>query len=419
MHPGVDSGAASVPGWTPASVPGPLSGLGGARDAWQVSIWRALQRIDAARPWVLDGALALALLGASLATIAAAGSLTADPVHLGLVLLASLPYALRRRAPLPVLLVAGVAVFSLLLLGHGTAVIGTGLFLGAYTVAARTGRGATAIAAAFCGVLLVAVAALPGRMGWPEFATNLALFIGAFALGWGARAHAESTRLLAERAELAERAQEEASRMAVSEERLRIARDLHDVVGHSLGVIALQAGVGARVALSDPEEARSSLLAIAERSRASLQEVRQILGALRNPEDDAAPSPGLDDLDALVGRAADAGVRVSVTRTGEPWPLTESLGLTAYRVLQESLTNVVKHSGADRAEVEVRYEPDRLVLSVADHGRGAPAHAREGTGQVGMRERVAVWGGRFRAGNRAGGGYEVAAELPRPEEAGR
>jgi len=384
-----------------------------------VSIWRALQRTDAARPWVLDGALALALLAASLATTAVAGSLTADPVHLGLVLLASLPYALRRRAPLPVLLVAGAAVFSLLLLGHGTAVIGTGLFLGAYTVAARTGRGATAVAAAFCGVLLVAVAALPGRMGWPEFATNLALFIGAFALGWGARAHAESTRLLAERAELAERAQEEASRMAVSEERLRIARDLHDVVGHSLGVIALQAGVGARVALSDPEEARSSLLAIAERSRASLQEVRQILGALRNPGDDAAPSPGLDDLDDLVGRSADAGVRVSVTRTGEPWPLTESLGLTAYRVLQESLTNVVKHSGADRAEVEVRYEPDRLVLSVADHGRGAPAQAREGTGQVGMRERVAVWGGRFRAGNRAGGGYEVSAELPRPEEAGR
>jgi signal transduction histidine kinase len=335
------------------------------------------------------------------------------------VLIAALPYALRRRAPLAVLVVAGVAVFALLLLGHGTAVIGTGLFLGAYTVAARTDAVPTAAAAVFCVVLLGAVAAIPGRMGWPEFATNLALFIGSFALGWGARAKAESTRLLAERAELAERAQEEASRMAVSEERLRIARELHDVVGHSLGVIALQAGVGARVALSDPPEARSSLLAIAERSRASLQEVRQILGALRNPADDAAPSPSLDDLDALVGRSADAGVRVAVTRSGDPWPVSEALGLTAYRVLQESLTNVVKHSGADRAEVVVRYEPDRLVLGVSDGGRGAPPEAREGTGQVGMRERVAVWGGRFRAGNRAGGGYEVVAELPRPEEAER
>lgn len=381
--------------------------------------WQELRRVDSARPWVLDTALALGLLIASLA--AAALSEAGLPSGWVLVLLAAaaVPYGVRRVAPLVVLVVAGLLVCALILVDQSTAVIGSALFLAAYTVASRASTPATVFAAAFCLVLLVVVAvSAPDRMTWPEAATNLALFAGSFALGRAARSHRAAVRLEAERAELAERAQAEIARSAASEERLRIARELHDVVGHSLGVIALQAGVGARVALSDPEEARTSLAAIADRSRASLQEVRQILGALRNPSEDAELIPGMDALGHLVAQAAEAGLPVHVEQEGEPWPVSPALGLTVYRLVQESLTNVVRHAGASGAWVRVQYAPRQLTLTITDDGRGAPPGTAAGTGQIGMQERAAIWDGSLRAGNRAGNGYEVVAVIPRPEEVG-
>ena len=315
------------------------------------------------------------------------------------------------------LIVAGLLVMTLIVLGQDTAVIGSALFLAAYTVAAQQGTPATVSAASFCLVLLVAVAVLaPERMTWPAAATNLALFVGSFSLGRAIRSHRDAVRVEGERAELAERAQVEVARSAASEERLRIARELHDVVGHSLGVIALQAGVGARVALSDPEEARSSLLAIADRSRASLHEVRQILGALRNPEESLEPTPGLADLDRLVSEVSDTALTVSIERSGDPWPVSRALGLTIYRIVQESLTNVVRHAHARTALVHVHYAADRLVISVTDDGHGAATGTVPGAGQVGMRERVSIWDGQLHAGDRAGGGYEVVVSIPRPEE---
>nr|WP_300146173.1 sensor histidine kinase [Propionicimonas sp.] len=381
--------------------------------------WQELRRVDSARPWVLDTALALGLLIASLA--AAALSEAGLPSGWVLVLLAAaaVPYGVRRVAPLVVLVVAGLLVCALILVDQSTAVIGSALFLAAYTVASRASTPATVFAAAFCLVLLVVVAvSAPDRMTWPEAATNLALFAGSFALGRAARSHRAAVRLEAERAELAERAQAEIARSAASEERLRIARELHDVVGHSLGVIALQAGVGARVALSDPEEARTSLAAIADRSRASLQEVRQILGALRNPSEDAELIPGMDALGHLVAQAAEAGLPVHVEQEGEPWPVSPALGLTVYRLVQESLTNVVRHAGASGAWVRVQYAPRQLTLTITDDGRGAPPGTAAGTGQIGMQERAAIWDGSLRAGNRPGNGYEVVAVIPRPEEVG-
>ncbi len=394
--------------------------VGGVR-GWEASgviAWQELRRFDSARPWVLDTALAVGVLIASLA--AAAGSAAGLPSGWVLVLLvaAAVPYCFRRAAPLVVLVVAGLLVCGLILGGQSTAVIGSALFLAAYTVASRASTPAVVFAAAFCLVLLVVVALwAPERMTWPEAATNLALFAGSFALGRAAQSHRATMRLEAERAELAERAQAEIARSAASEERLRIARELHDVVGHSLGVIALQAGVGARVALSDPEEARTSLAAIADRSRASLQEVRQILGALRNPSEDAELIPGLDALDRLVAQAAEAGLPVEVEQEGEPWPVSPALGLTMYRLVQESLTNVVRHAGAGSARVRVEYGAHQLTLTITDDGRGAPPGTSSGTGQIGMQERAAIWDGSLRAGNRAGGGYEVVAVIPRPEEA--
>lgn len=379
--------------------------------------WQDLQRLDNAHPRLLDSVLALGVLAGSLLAAGAGRTSPPEPWLIALLAAAAAPYCLRRAAPLAVLIVAGLLVTTLIVLGQDTAVIGSALFLAAYTVAAQQGTPATVTAAVFCLVLLVAVAVLvPERMTGPATATNLALFVGSFALGRAIRSHRDAVRVEGERAELAERAQAEVARSAASEERLRIARELHDVVGHSLGVIALQAGVGARVALSDPEEARSSLLAIADRSRASLHEVRQILGALRNPDESLEPTPGLADLDRLVAEVSDTALAVTIERSGDPWPVSRALGLTVYRIVQESLTNVVRHARARTALVQVHYAADRLVISVTDDGRGAAAGTVPGGGQVGMRERVSIWDGELHAGDRAGGGYEVVVSIPRPEE---
>ncbi|MGC4151456.1 MAG: sensor histidine kinase, partial [Propionicimonas sp.] len=229
------------------------------------------------------------------------------------------------------------------------------------------------------------------------------------------RAHAVG--LLAERVAEAERARAVAAESAVTAERLRIARELHDAVGHSLGVIALQAGVGARMVDTDPGEARTALQAIAERSRSSLQDVRQILGALRDPAEDPAGSPGLADLETLVAECAAAGLTVEVARIGDAWSLPPAMDLTAYRILQEALTNVLRHSGSRSALVEIAYRPDRVRLTVHDDGPVTSADpSGGGHGQVGMRERVAVWNGTLRLGPAARGGYDVVAELPRGQE---
>lgn len=207
-----------------------------------------------------------------------------------------------------------------------------------------------------------------------------------------------------------------AAESAVTAERLRIARELHDVVGHSLGVIALQAGVGARVVDDEPAEARAALQAIAERSRASLQDVRRILGALRDPAEDLEAAPGLAELDGLVDECRAAGLAVQVNRTGAAWPLPAAMDLTAYRLLQEALTNVLRHSAAAIAQVEVAHEPERVRLRVSDDGPAKDGEPGGGHGQLGMRERVAVWGGSLHFGPLPDGGYEVVADLPRGQE---
>lgn len=375
-----------------------------------------LQRLDRTRPWLLDTGLAVGLLAATIG--AGVGSGTVPPGWvIALFAVVAATFCFRRAAPLPVLLISGSVVGILVVLGHDTAVVGSALFLAAYTVAARSGTRATVAAALFClTVLAVLAVAAPELMGVREVATNLALFVGSFALGRATHAHREAVRLEAERAELARVAQSEQIRAAATEERLRIARELHDVVGHSLGVIALQAGVGARVAVTEPEEARAALLAIAERSRESLAEVRQLLGALRIPAGEPEPPYGPDDLDRLTAQAATAGVAVETTRQGDPWPVGPTLASTIYRVVQESLTNVVRHSHAKRAEIVLRFTADRLFLTVCDDGRGAPPGATPGGGQTGIRERVAAWDGELHCGNRAEGGYEVVASIPRPRE---
>ncbi|MFF2544504.1 sensor histidine kinase [Kitasatospora sp. NPDC058063] len=211
-----------------------------------------------------------------------------------------------------------------------------------------------------------------------------------------------------------------ASEQAITAERLRIARELHDMVAHSIGIIAIQAGMGSRVMDTQPAETRKALEAIEATSRETLAGLRRMLGALRQSEGESAPlevAPGLGELDRLVEKAAGAGVRVALTRHGTVGPLQPEVDLAAYRIVQEAVTNVVKHSGTRDCHVTVAYGPRELAVTVVDLGAGAAVGAPgTGYGLAGMRERVALLHGEFSAGPRPEGGFLVAARLPLPEE---
>ncbi|HEX6888605.1 MAG TPA: sensor histidine kinase [Candidatus Nanopelagicales bacterium] len=381
--------------------------------------WSRLRSLDSRRPWVLDSLLAVAIFVAAAASAAtpAPQYRPPDATVYGLIALGAAPYAVRRRWPLPVLVLASIPVLALLALGYSSAVIGAALFLAAYTVAAYCDARVTSLAVGYAVVVLLGVALVaPTTMGIAAMVTNAALFVGAFALGRGAHVRRENVVLLQERAQLAERARADEARRAVADERLRIAQELHDVLGHSLGVIALQAGVGAHVIDADPAEAKASLEAISRTSRTSLAEVRRILGALRTDTGTSGyhPPPGLGALDALAADLTEAGLPVRIHVHGVPDQVPAALDLTGYRVVQEALTNVVRHAGAAQAEVTVRYEDGMVTVQVDDDGRGPAVQGGTtvGHGQVGMRERVAVWGGTLQTGPRPDGGYRVLATLP-------
>ncbi|MEV7188171.1 histidine kinase [Kitasatospora sp. NPDC093102] len=211
-----------------------------------------------------------------------------------------------------------------------------------------------------------------------------------------------------------------ASEQAITAERLRIARELHDMVAHNIGIIAIQAGMGSRVMDTQPAETRHALEAIEATSRETLAGLRRMLGALRQGEGESAPlevTPGLGELDRLVKKAAGAGVRVALTRRGEARTLPPEVDLAAYRIVQEAVTNVVKHSGTRDCHVTVEYGPRELDVTVVDLGAGVPtATPGTGYGLAGMRERVALLHGEFSAGPRSAGGFLVTARLPLPEQ---
>ena len=221
---------------------------------------------------------------------------------------------------------------------------------------------------------------------------------------------------LAARAERLEREREEEARRAVAEERLRIARELHDVIAHSMSVIAVQSAVGNHVIDTQPTEARQALAAIEATSRSALTEMRRLLGVLRQegePRGSLAPAPGLADLASLVGQVQDAGLRVWITVDGQRGPVPPGIDLSAYRIIQEALTNVIKHAAASSAQVTISYRPDSVTVEITDQGSsGPPGRTGSGHGIIGMRERVAVFGGEFAAGPGPDGGFRVRACFP-------
>jgi signal transduction histidine kinase len=338
---------------------------------------------------------------------------------------------LRRRFPKPVLGIVAVAVALLnALSGSGRALItgGGGLAvlavsLAVYSVAAVSAAPATAvwIGAAVATVEAGAVSATGG----PEWGTVL-LVLALAAAGWLAGENTRSRRAhlqgVLERAAEREREREQRARQAGAEERLRIARELHDVVAHAMSIIAVRSGVARLVIDVRPDEAREALGIIEGTSRQALAEMRLLVGVLRGHETpdgaaDREPAPGLAELPGLIGRINEAGVSVSLRVEGEPRPLPAGVDLSAYRIVQEALTNVVRHAAPAAAELTVRYQPDEVVIEVTDDGcaRGArPAgRVQNGTGHgiAGMRERAGVYGGGLVAEPTAAG-FRVLARIP-------
>jgi signal transduction histidine kinase len=241
------------------------------------------------------------------------------------------------------------------------------------------------------------------------------LFTIVWLAGYALSSKLAQGRAAEERAARLEREREERARAAVAEERARIARELHDVVGHSVSVMTVQASGVRRLLRPDQEREREALLVVEQTGREALAEMRRLVGVLRRPEEAPAlaPQPSLASLDRLVEQVRESGLTVDLKVEGKAAKLPASIDLAAYRLVQEGLTNTLKHAQATRAEVLVRYGADDVELVIADDGRGAgDGSDGGGHGLVGMRERISVFGGDLTAGPRSGGGYELRARLP-------
>jgi signal transduction histidine kinase len=247
-----------------------------------------------------------------------------------------------------------------------------------------------------------------------ELTFTPALFVLGWLVGFALQGRTQQAAAAEERADRAESEREAAARVAVAEERGRIARELHDVVAHAVSVMVLQVGaVRHRMPESNVDD-REALKSAEQAGRTALTEMRRLLSAMRHDGDELEllPHPGLDDLDALVGGVRAAGLAVRLEIEGEPFPLPPGLDLSAYRILQEGLTNALKHSRARHAQVLVCYGPEDLQVEITDDGRGPATNDGLGHGLVGIRERVKIFGGEMAAGASAAGGFVLHARLP-------
>jgi signal transduction histidine kinase len=369
--------------------------------------WERLRRVN---PLVWDS-----LLAAVIASILGASVSSQDGVHgpaaWALVLVASAPLAVRRRAPLPVLGVVSGATIVFALTGNG----GSGdsaLALAIYTVAAHEPwrRVVTfGLPFAVAAGLASQVAAQTHR-NWIEVLVNVTVAVG-LPIVIGRIVFNRRRRLILDR--------DLAAREAVALERTRIARELHDVVAHAMSVMIVQAGAARTVVDRDPKAAHDAIAQVEETGRAGLAEMRRLIGVLTDDGQagSTAPMPGLAQLDPLLDTVRSAGLPVEVVRSGTPRELPAGADLAAYRVIQESLTNALKHAGPASARVVLGYAPDRVTIEVADDGRGPSAEPGAGHGVIGMRERVGMFGGSLETSARPGGGFVVRAEIPVEEEA--
>ncbi|MFC7549712.1 sensor histidine kinase [Plantactinospora sp. GCM10030261] len=366
-------------------------------------------------PFALAGlVLGVVLLGSAALTPDAA---PARPFDVGLVLVMAAALAVCRRHPVPALVVVTATMLTLHIRTH-PGVFAAYAVLGTVLVAAWLGhRLAAALASvAFLGGFLarditVAPADQPAQLVIERTTLLLGWFVAANVAGLIARQHRAYLNQAEQRATEAERTREEMALRRAGEERLRIARDLHDSLTHSISVIKVQAGIGVHLARKHGEEPSAALLAIQEASGTAMQELRATLDVLRSPSD--TDQLGLARVGELAERTRAAGVPVQVTVTGERRELPGDVDQVGYRVVQEALTNVARHAGPATARIHVDYAPARLSVSVTDDGQASPHRpVTPGVGLRGMRERVTGLGGKLHAAPRDDGGFTVRATFP-------
>lgn len=380
----------------------------------------------------------------TVARVAAEGATRplADLGNLGFALLvvSGLVVAFRRLWPVPVFVTTALASLVYYGLEFPDGPGWLGLFVALYTLAAY-GDGRRSLVIASVGIAVLATGWLwlfkaadiqpRAAIGWVFF--RIGASVMSAALGESVRSRRFIAAEAQERAELAERTREEEARARVDAERLRIAREVHDTVAHAIAIINVQSGVTAHVLDKRPEQAREALQTIEQTSSRALREMRAILGVLRDDNDGRAPHPGLGQIDELTAKARDAGLDVTLEATSPAPPLPSAVGSAAYRILQESITNVIRHVGPTRVTVALNPGIDVLEIRVTDAGRRAapgddpadtplpPQHptrngtggsARPGRGILGMRERCQLLGGELDAKPTPAGGFEVTARLP-------
>jgi signal transduction histidine kinase len=363
---------------------------------WQIEVWT----IDPSHP---PGDVATGVYSAAERVFTAA---------VGLVFALSLAW--RRRVPLAVLalaIAASVAANFVALL-DATTVPALALVLATYSVGAHT----EGLPATIGGLGVVAlIAENVGRDFSPEDVLFIGMILGgAWLAGRAMRYWREREQTLKRLTVELEREREEKARLAVAEERVRIARELHDIVAHAIGVIVLQARGGRRSLATNPDETRDTLDTIEATGSQALAEMRRLLGMLRRDDERTAlaPQPTLRRLDALAAQVTEAGLPVDLAVEGRPIELPPGIDLSAYRIVQEALTNALKHAGPATARVVVRYGQNDVELEIADTGVGLAASDGTGHGLVGIRERVAIYGGELQAGPRPEGGFRLRARLP-------
>ncbi|GAA0539892.1 MULTISPECIES: sensor histidine kinase [Streptomyces] len=356
--------------------------------------------------WAIAAGVAALLLGTGRSGEAPG----AGPDLLGYALLAAsgLALAARRRAPLVVLAVTGLCAVGYQAAGFHVLAVS---YLVAVYGAVRAGHRALTAAASVTMLVALRITALVVHDG--PVGEALAQGRGVLEFAWliAAFAAGEAVRQAERRADEAERSREETARRRADEERLHIARELHDSLTHQISIIKVQSEVAVHVARKRGEQVPDSLLAIQEAGREATRELRATLQALR--DDDTTPPRGLDHIPELVERAGGSGLEATLTIEGQRPDVPAAVGRTAYRIVQESLTNIARHAGAATASVRIDYRPDALAIRIDDDGKATPDNApTPGLGLLGMRERVTALGGRLCAGPRSERGFTVQAELP-------
>lgn len=340
-----------------------------------------------------------------------------------LVLMTTAPLLWRRRRPLAVVTVMAAAMsIEILFVSHTAAFFGGFLpvLVAVYSVATYAPRRTAALGLGVVALELAIVdLSVDELRQLSEYVFQVMTAGGIWLVGLVVRARSERAEELTEQVGVLQRARDQQAREAVNLERTRIARELHDVIAHSVSVMGVQAGAAEQMLAVDPERSREPLRSIQETAREAIEELRLLLGVLREGEDRSAlaPQPGLDGLGALVEEMGRAGLAVTLTVRGGPGRVSPGVELSAYRIIQEALTNTFKHAGAGEATVMVHHLPSALELEVIDTGGAKDAaNASNGTGTghglIGMRERVSLYGGTITTGPLNEGGYRVRAVLP-------